>query len=167
MPQEASGDCRTVCCHPGAAPAARTCRGCQPCSRAPVAAGGHGLLQRRGWGWWASPGAGREGGTGGWDRMCHASFSPHRAVRRSLSFQVSPVPRPAAVAHGDSRSPFPSSGCSAPSWNRSQLEGILQHPPAASWAQPHPQLPHTTQGTTAPTPLFQRHLLRSPGPPAR
>lgn len=85
------------------------------------------------------PGAGRDGRTDGKDRTCHTSSSPQRAVRRSPSFPISPVPRPAAVAHGDSRSPFPSSGCSAPSWDRSRLEGpscaqprtLLSAPPAA------------------------------------
>lgn len=52
----------------------------------------------------------------------------------------------------------------APGWRASS--GTRRLRPAASptlCCHGCPQLPHTTQATTVPTPLFQRHLLRCPG----
>lgn len=85
------------------------------------------------------------------------AFGPHREVTQSLSFQSSLLPRPAAVAHGDSRSPFPSSGCSAPSWGPLPAGDHppaptvhIPHPPPDPAVGGHPLSPRTAEGTTVP-----------------
>lgn len=63
------------------------------------------------------------------------AFSPFKEAAQSLSFQSAFLPHPVAVAHGDSRSPFPSSGCSAPSWGPLP---VGDHPPVPAGHIMHP-----------------------------
>lgn len=101
-------------------------------------------------------------------------LSPHREVTQTLSFQSSLLPHPAAVAHGDSGSPFPSSGCSARSWGLLPAGDHLPASTAASSTQPQPLLlggapclPTLLRAPTSHqhpgTPLYGWHLPRAPG----